>query len=161
MEWRQGGFSNTQLWLNYVAFLPMPWVLLGVYAIYAEALGAVALVGAILYGVAFTYFAHTTLYAIALRVPNYEALWAQLGPQYTVHGALMVVGGLLFAGSAFASRRLPPLAAGLFALGLLVNLVLAMVPGPDLLQTIGTAIRNAGLVGIGYAVFPGKRSGAQ
>ncbi len=30
MELYQGGFSTGQLWLNYIAFLPMSWLLLGV-----------------------------------------------------------------------------------------------------------------------------------
>jgi len=160
MEWYQNGFSTTQLWLNYVAFLPMPWLLLGVYAVHAEALGTTALVGAILYGVAFTYFAHTTLYALAAAIPDYETLWGHLGPQYTVHGALMVIGGLLFAGAAVKGEGLPRFAVTLFAIGLLVNLVLGMVPGPTILQTVGTAFRNAGLVGMGYAVLCGTRRGA-
>ena len=62
MEWYQGGLSPLQLWLNYLAFLPMPWLLLGIYAVRSE----------------------------------------ELGPAYTVHGAAMVVGGLLFGR---ASRR--------------------------------------------------------
>lgn len=160
MEWYQNGFSTAQLWLNYVAFLPMPWLLLGVYAVRAEALGAGALIGAVLYGIAFTYFAHTTLYALSAGVPDYESLWGQLGPLYTVHGALMVVGGLLFANSALRGKGLPAAAVLLFGIGLLVNLVLAVVPVPDILQTVGTAIRNAGLVGMGYAVLREKRGGA-
>jgi hypothetical protein len=160
MEWYQNGFATTQLWLNYIAFLPMPWLLLGVYAVQSEALGTSALIGAVLYGAAFTYFAHTTLYALATGVPDYETLWVQLGPQYTVHGALMVIGGLLFAGSALKGKGLPSFAVALFTIGLLVNLVLASVSAPDILQTVGTAIRNAGLVGMGYAVLFGRQRGA-
>lgn len=153
MEWYQQGFSRTQLWLNYVAFLPMPWLLLGMYAVRKEQLGPSGLVGALLYGIAFTYFAHTTLYALASHAPTYEALWQQLGPAYTLHGALMVVGGLLFAGAALRAGGLPRPAVRLFGAGLLINLVLALVPLPDILQTVGTAIRNAGLVGMGYAIL--------
>lgn len=160
MEWYQGGFSTTQLWLNYVAFLPMPWLLLGICAVRTEALGACALVGAVLYGFAFTYFAHTTLYALATGVPNYELLWQKLGPAYTVHGALMVIGGLIFAAAAHRSRSLPTIAVGLFTGGLLVNLLLALVPVPDIMQTVGTAIRNAGLAGMGYATLRGSRASA-
>jgi hypothetical protein len=156
MEWYQHGFSQAQLWLNYVAFLPMPWLLLGIYAIREEELGVSALVGALLYGIAFTYFAHTTLYALASDAPTYEALWRQLGPAYTAHGALMVVGGLLFGGAALRGGGLPRPAVWLFGTGLLVNLVLALVPGPDILQTVGTAVRNAGLVGMGYAILFGS-----
>jgi hypothetical protein len=152
MEWYQHGFSQAQLWLNYVAFLPMPWLLLGIYAVCEEELGVPALVGALLYGVAFTYFAHTTLYALASHAPTYEALWQQLGPTYTVHGAFMVVGGLLFTRAALRAGGLPRPAVWLFGTGLLFNLVLALVPAPDILQTVGTAVRNAGLVGMGYAI---------
>ena len=153
MEWYQQGFSPLQLWLNYVAFLPMPWLLLGMYAVREEQLGPTGLVGALLYGVAFTYFAHTTLYALASHAPTYEALWQQLGTTYTVHGALMVIGGLLFSVAALRGGGLPRPAVLLFGMGLLVNLVLALVPAPDILQTVGTAIRNAGLAGMGYSIL--------
>lgn len=156
MEWLQGGFSPVQLWLNYIAFLPMPWLLLGIYAVREEELGPSALVGALLYGAAFTYFAHTALVALQSQAPDYEALWQQLGPTYTVHGAAMVVGGLLFAWAALRSPALPRLAVLLFGIGLLVNLGLAVVPAPDILQTVGTAIRNAGIVGMGYALLSGS-----
>jgi hypothetical protein len=159
MEWYLGGFSPAQLWLNYVAFLPMPWLLLGIYAVRARELGPTALAGALVHGIAFTYFAHTTLYALESQAPDYEALWRQLGTTYTAHGAAMIVGGLLFAGAALRASALPRLAVGLFAGGLCINLVLALVPAPDILQTVGTAVRNAGLVGMGYAVLAGDRDG--
>jgi hypothetical protein len=158
MEWYQGGFSAAQLWLNYAAFLPMPWLLLGIYATCSTTLGARALVGAVLYGFAFTYFAHTTLLALALGTPNYEVLWERLGLAYTVHGAMMVIGGLLFASAALRSNELPRGAVRLFGGGLIVNLLLALLPLPDILQTVRTAVRNAGLVGMGYALL---RTGPQ
>jgi len=156
MELRQGGFSPVQLWLNYVAFLPMPWLLLGIYMVRSDELGPSALIGALLYGIAFTYFAHTTLYALQAQVPNYEVLWQQLGSMYTAHGAAMVVGGLLFARAALRTTSLPRPAVLLFGAGLLVNLGLALVPAPDILQTAGTVIRNAGLAGMGYALLFGR-----
>jgi hypothetical protein len=153
MEWYHGGFSVTQLWLNYVAFLPMPWLLLGLYAAHESRPNAVGLVGALLYGAAFTYFAHTTLYALADQIPTYEALWSRLGNLYTLHGALMVLGGLMFAWSALRVCWLPKGALLLFAMGILWNLVLTFLPAPDILQTIGSAARNLGLMAMGYAVL--------
>jgi hypothetical protein len=158
MEWYRGGFTAPQLWLNYAAFLPMPWLLLGVYATCSATLAPRALVGAVLYGVAFTYFAHTTLFALALGTPDYELLWERLGVAYTAHGALMVIGGLLFASAALRSSCLPRGAVWLFGGGLCVNLLLALLPAPDLLQTVGTAIRNAGLIGMGYALLRAGRA---
>ena len=43
------------------------------------------------------------------------------------------------------------------AIGLLVNLGLALAPAPDILQTIGTAVRNAGIVGMGYALVSRRK----
>jgi hypothetical protein len=65
----------------------------------------------------------------------------------------MVVGGLLFVVAAHRAGDLPRPAVRLFGTGLLINLVLALVPLPDILQTVGTAIRNAGLVGMGYSIL--------
>ena len=161
MEWYHHGFSDVQLWLNYVAFAPMPWLLLGLYAVHESELGLAGLAGALLHGVAFTYFSHTTLLALAEHVPTYEVLWQRLGLLYTVHGAFMVMGGLLFAIAAWRARELPRVAVGVFAAGLLLNLALAALPAPDILQTIGTACRNAGLIGVGAAVLArGRRDAA-
>jgi hypothetical protein len=41
-------------------------------------------------GVAFIYFAHTTLIALEESIPDYEMLWRKLGSVYTFHGGLMV-----------------------------------------------------------------------
>ncbi len=150
MEWYHGGFSEAQLWINYVAFIPMSWLLLGIYAVHEQRPNAAGLVGAILYGAAFTYFAYTTLVALDLQVPTYELLWQQLGETYTVHGALMVLGGVLFSWSALRARWLPRLSILLFLFGLSTNLILSLLPGPAILQTIGSGVRNLGLVSIGF-----------
>ena len=160
MEWYQSGFSPAQLWLNYIAFLPMPWLLLGIYMTVETDPGVIGLGGAVLYGVAFTYFAHTTLYALASGAPNYESMWQQLGLTYTVHGALMVIGGLAFAWSALRTGCLPNTAVWLFISGLVVNLVLAVLPAPDILQTVGTSLRNAGLVGFGWSILRRRNTSA-
>lgn len=152
-EWYQQGFSTTQLWVNYLAFLPMGWLLLGFSALHRPGPGVVMLAGALLYGAAFTYFSHTTLYALAEGVPDYATLWHRLGITYTVHGALMVAGGLLFTVAALRAGWLPRFSLLLFAAGLLLNLSLALLPVPELAQTLGSAVRNAGLIGLGLAVL--------
>ena len=157
MEWQHGGFSTTQLWLNYISFIPKPWLLLGLYSAHERRPNVVGLVGALLYGVAFTYFAHTTLYALAEHVPTYEALWTRLGGLYTVHGALMVLGGLMFAWSALRAGWLPRIGLQLFATGIICNFLLALLPTPDILQTIGSAARNIGLMVMGYAILFRRR----
>ena len=155
LEW-QSGFSPVQLWINYAAFVPMPWLLLGLYAVHEPRPSAAGLVGALLYGAAFAYFGHTTLYALTERIPSYEELWGRLGLTYTIYGAIMVCGGLLFGLGAWRATQLPRAAIGLFCAGLVVNFVLAVVPAPDIWQTLGTALRNIGLIAMGFSVLRGR-----
>jgi hypothetical protein len=131
----------------------MPWLLLGICTLQEPRPGWIGLTGALLYGAAFTYFAHTTLYALAEGAPSYAALWRQLGAAYTINGALMVLGGLLFAGSALRFNGLPRPAVLLFVSGILVNSILSVLPAPEMLQTLGSALRNVGLMAMGYAVL--------
>ena len=109
--------------------------------------------GALLYGAAFTYFSHTTLLALEQHAVTYEALWAALGITYTVYGALMVSGGLMFAVSALGAGWLPRSSLLLFISGLTLNLVLALLPVPDIFQIAGSALRNIGLMVMGYAIL--------
>jgi hypothetical protein len=158
LEWYHGGFTTAQLWLNYAVFLPMPWLLLGVYAVHEPRPNVAGLVGALLYGAAFTYFAHTALYALTERATNYEELWVRLGATYTVHGAVMICGGLLFGWSVFRAGWLPRLAVVAFLAGVLANLIVWLLPAADILQTIGSAVRNLGLVLMGYFILTRRSS---
>ena len=153
LEWRQGGFTSLQLWLNYAAFLPMPWLLFGVYAVHEPRPPAYGLAGALLYGAAFTYFAFTTLYAIVDGVRTYGALWQALGAAYTVHGGLMVAGGFLFGAALLRAGQMPRPAVVLFLAGLSAALLLAVLPLPEAWQTLGSVLRNLGLVAIGAAIL--------
>ncbi|MBK7143118.1 MAG: hypothetical protein IPH75_13675 [bacterium] len=152
IEWAQGGFSTSQLWLNYVAFLPLPALIIGLYAVQHPRISLIGLIGALLYGFAFIYFSYSTLSALANNAATYEELWANLSWVYTFHGGLMIAGGLLFGYATMRAGVLPTWATGLFLLGLTINLTVALLPVPDLFQTIGSGIRNAGLVCMGWAV---------
>ena len=160
MELYNRGFTDAQLWLNLLAFLPMPLLLLGIYSVQVPKPGVDGLLGALLYGAAFAYFTYTTLFALAERVPTYDELWERLGVVYTFFGGLMVCGGLLFGWSAFRVGWLPRSSVLLFLSGIVVNLMLAILPAPDTLQTIGSAMRNFGLMAMGYAILFGKTTAA-
>jgi len=65
----------------------------------------------------------------------------------------MVGGGLLFGWAAIRVGWLPRSAVLLFLAGIAVNLVLAVLPAPDILQTVGSAMRNFGLMAMGHAIL--------
>jgi hypothetical protein len=155
IEFIAGGFSRSQLLINYVGFLPVPFVFMGLYAIQHPRIGWLGLAGALLYAVSFIYFIHSTLYALEESIPNYETLWGRLGGAYTFHGGLMVVGGLLFGVASLRARVLGRKWLVLFIAGAATNLCLSLLPVPETLQIAGSTIRNAGLIGIGFELMLG------
>lgn len=156
-EWSGSGFSRAQLLINYAGFLPIPFLMLGLYAVQRPKAGWLGLTGALLYGIAFVYFAHTTLLSLEMSLPNYEVLWQRLGSVYTFHGGLMVVGGLAFGFSALKAGVLSRTGIILFIFGTLLNLLLALAPLPDIFQITGSAIRNLGLIVIGLGLLRALR----
>lgn len=153
MEWSNGGFSQNQLLLNYAGFLPMPFLMIGLYAVQRPKIGWLGLTGAIVYGIAFIYFIHTTLLALEESFPNYEMLWHRLGTVYTFHGGLMVVGGLLFGFASLKAGVLWRKGIILFIFGIFLNLILTFLPLPEIVQIIGSSLRNLGLITIGFGMI--------
>ncbi|MGD9588283.1 MAG: hypothetical protein AB7Q37_05645 [Pyrinomonadaceae bacterium] len=153
-----GGFSDAQLWLNYAAFLPIPAIMVGLYAAQRPRIGIGGLLGALVYGFAFIYFAHTTLTALEADIPDYALLLAQQGAIYTLNGGAMVIGGLLFGFATLRAKIIPAWTAWLFIAGLALNLAVAVLPIPSIFQVAGSFARNAGLIGMGWAVVRGMRS---
>lgn len=121
-EWVTGGYSTMGLWLNYLAFVPIPALFVGLYSLQRPRIHALGLVGALAYGFAFVYFAHTTLFALATRTRNYHQLWEQMGWLYTFHGGLMIAGGVAFGVATARAGVLPPWTACAFLSGLGLNL---------------------------------------
>lgn len=163
IEWAQGGFSPLQLWLNYIAILPMPAVVAGLYLVQRPRIALIGLLGALLHGFSFVYFAHTTLVAITNDIETCTELRSHLGSLYAVHGAIMIGGGGLFGWATLRANIFPWWTSRIFLLGLAANLVVALWPVPELLHTLGTVLRNAGLIGMGWASIrlaapPGERT---
>jgi hypothetical protein len=99
------------------------------------------------------HFAHTTLYALEESIPNYEMLWGKLGGIYTFHGGLMVVGGLLFGLDSLRVGVLSRCAVSLFIVGIILNFGLALLPLPDILQVLGSSVRNLGIIAMGIGII--------
>jgi hypothetical protein len=147
------GFSVLQLGLNYAAFVAMPFSVLGLYAMQRPRIGWLGLSGALAYGAAFVYFTGSTAYALARGTPDYATLLRELGGLYIAHGVLMVAGGILFGVAVIRARVLPPWTGFALIAGVSLNLLVAVSPAPPILQTLGSAVRNSALIGMGVAVL--------
>jgi hypothetical protein len=153
MEVGGGGFSRAQLGLNYAAFVMMPFVVLGLYAMQRPRIGWLGLLGALAYGMSFAYFAGTAVYALARATPDYATLLGELGRLYVAHGALMILGGILFGTAVIRARVLPPWTGAVLIAGVSLNLLVALSPMPPIVQTVGSAVRNVALIGMGVALL--------
>jgi hypothetical protein len=70
----------------------------------------------------------------------------------------LLIGGLLFGVATLRARVLPSWAACSFLIGLGINLVLAVLPVPALVETAGSTLRNVGLIGMGAALMAQRHS---
>jgi len=153
MELTGGGFSRTQLLINYAGFVLMPFAFIGLYAVQRPAIRWYGLAGAFLYAVSFIYFAHTSLYALELAVPDYETLWQRLGFVYTFHGVMMIAGALLFSIASLRANVISRIGISIFLIGIVLNLTVGLMPVPDVMQIIGSTFRNLGLILIGIRLI--------
>ncbi|MGB5634281.1 MAG: hypothetical protein WBM44_21535 [Waterburya sp.] len=153
-----GGFAASQLWINYVAFLPIPFLMIGLYAFQRPRSSWMSLTGAIAYGTSFIFFAGTTLYALVAKTANYSTLVEELGSIYTFHGGLMVAGGMLFGIAVIIARVLPRWTGWLLILGVSLNLLFHLLAFPDLSQIISSIVRNIAFVGMGIAILRTRKS---
>ena len=96
IEVAQGGFSTFRLVLTYLAEAAIPLFVLGLYALQRPRIGRLGLAGAVAYAYSYVFFTATVVYALAAGTPNWHALGKVFGPWMTVHGLIMVAGGLAF-----------------------------------------------------------------
>lgn len=158
LEVFSGGFSADQLWINYVAFLPIPFLMVGLYAFQRPLAGWMSLTGAIAYGTSFIFFSGTTLYALVTKTADYPTLIKELGSIYTFFGGLMVIGGILFGIAVIEAKVLPRWTGWLLMFGVSLNLVFRLLAFPDQSQIIGSMVRNIAFIGMGIAIARTRKS---
>jgi hypothetical protein len=125
----------------------IPFFVVGLYVVQRPRIGALGLVGTIVYAYSFVYFTGTVLFALANGTSNWEALVDKLGVWMTIHGALMVFAGVAF-GVAVAKAGVLPRWTGLT---LIAGVVLIAVSAgfPRVVQTASAGVRDLAFGGMG------------
>lgn len=153
MEVWSGEFSDAQLSINYVAFLIIPYMILGLHSIQRKRGEWMSFWGAVLYGFSFIFFAGTTLFALFQSTSDYSRLWEELGLIYTAHGILMIVGGLMFSISVIRARVFPQMMGFILLFGLCINLLVGVLGTAEIFQIVGSTFRNIAFISMGFALF--------
>jgi hypothetical protein len=107
IEVAQGGFSTFRLSLTYAGEAAIPLFVIGLYAVQRPRIGRLGFAGAVAYAYSYVFFTSTVAYALIARTPNYKALVKFFGAWMTVHGLIMLVGGLAFGLPVVRARVLP------------------------------------------------------
>lgn len=157
VETVQGDFSTFRLCLTYAGEAAIPLFVVGLCAVQVDRLGRVGILGAFTYAYAFVFFTATVMWALVAHTPSWEALNDDFGWWVTVHGAVMVIGGIAF-GVATARAGVFPAWTG-YALTLGVVLVAAASGLGNLERTLASAVPDAAFVGMGLTLL-WRRTGA-
>jgi hypothetical protein len=96
IEVAQGGFSTFRLSLTYAGEAAIPLFVIGLYAVQRPRIGRLGFFGAVAYAYSYVFFTSTVVYALIAGTPNYAALVKVFGASMTVHGLIMLAGGLAF-----------------------------------------------------------------
>lgn len=154
IEVAQGGFSTFRLSLTYAGEAAIPLFVLGLYAVQRPRIGRLGFAGAVAYAYSYVFFTSTVVYALIAGTPNYQDMAKVFGAWMTVHGLIMLAGGLAF-GLAVARARVLPRWTGVFLMAGVV-LVVAAAGLPNIARTVAAAVPDAAFIGMGLALLRGR-----
>jgi hypothetical protein len=151
----QGGFSDPQLVLTFVAEVAIPFVVVGLYLAQRPKIGRLGSLSAAAYAYSYVFFTGTVVYAIVQSTVDYAALTKTVGVWMTIHGAVMVVSGLGFGVAVIRADVLPAWTGLTLMVGVLA--VAVSQTAPEGVQVVAAAIRAAAFAGMGLALMSGRR----
>lgn len=153
IELISGGFTEIQLYITYVAFVAIPFFLIGLHAIQLPQTGWLSLLGGLAYGTSFIFYASTAIYALVNQTNDYTKLVEELGSLYIFHGTLLVIGGLLFGIAVIKAGVLPKWTGYLLLVGVATSFLLNALSMPALSQVFGSTLRNIAFIGMAISIL--------
>jgi hypothetical protein len=151
VEVAQGNFTTARLALTYLGEAGIVFAVLGLYAVQRPRIGRLGLYGALAYAYSFVFFAATVIYALAAGSKTWAAVTGVFGGWLTLHGAIMVAGGLAFGWAVIKAAVLPWWTAACLMAG--VVLVAATEGMPTAVRAGAAALPQAAFIGMGVMVL--------
>lgn len=151
IEVAQGEFTILGLTMTYVGEAGFPLFVIALCALFRTQIPWWGLMGGIAYAYSFIFFTSTVVWAIVAGTPNWEVLSTDFGWWMTVHGAVMVAGGMALGVGLARSPAIPTWIGCSLALG--VVLVAATASAGNLERTLATAVPNIAFMAWGIAMM--------
>jgi hypothetical protein len=151
VEVAQGNFSTARLALAYIGEAGIVFAVIGLYAVQRPRIGRLGLYGVLAYAYSFAFFASTVVYALAAGSKNWTAVTDVFGGWLTLHGAIMVVGGIAFGLAIIKTAALPRWTAVCLMAGVVL---VAAAAGMSAAVRAGAAVLpQAAFIGMGVMVL--------
>jgi hypothetical protein len=154
IEVAQGNFSTLRLSLTYIGEAPIPLYVIGLYAVQRPRIGRLGLLGAVAFAYSYVFFTTTVIYALTAGTQNWNALGKVFGAWMTVHGLIMLVGGLAFGLAVVRGGVLPRWTGVCLMAG--VVLVVAMSGQSNVARTAAEAVTATAFIGMGVGLLTGR-----
>jgi hypothetical protein len=154
IEVAQGNFSTLRLSLTYVGEVAIPLFVIGLYAVQRPRIGRLGLFGAVAFAYSYVFFTSTVIYALTAGTPNWDALGKVFGAWMTVHGLIMLVGGLAF-GLAVVQAGVLPRWTGMCLMAGVV-LIVAMSGQSNVARAAAEAVTATAFIGMGVGLLTGR-----
>jgi hypothetical protein len=154
IEVAQGNFSTLRLSLTYVAEAAIPLFVIGLYAVQRPRIGRLGLLGAVAFAYSYVFFTSTVVYALTAGTRNWSALGEVFGAWMTVHGLIMLLGGLAFGLAVVRAGVLPRWTGVVLMAG--VVLIVAMSGQSNVARTAAEAVTATAFIGMGVALLTGR-----
>jgi hypothetical protein len=151
LEVAQGGFSTLRLAFTYAGEAAIPLFVIGLYALQRPLIGRLGAVGAVAYAYSYVFFTGTVIWALVTTAPDYQAVANAFGVWMTLHGVIMLFGGIAFGVAVIRAGVLPRWTGICLIVG--VVLVVAASGLPTVARAIAEAVQGAALIGMGIAVL--------
>jgi hypothetical protein len=151
VEVAQGSFTTARLALTYLGEAGIVFTVLGLYAVQRPRIGRLGLYGALAYAYSFAFFASTVIYALAAGSNTWAAVTGVFGGWLTLHGAVMIAGGLMFGLAVVKTAALPRWTAACLMAG--VVLVAATAGMSTVVRAGAAALPQAAFIGMGVMVL--------
>lgn len=151
IEVAQGGFSTFRLVLTYAGEATLPLFVMGLYAVQRPRIGRLGFLGAIAYAYSYVFFTSTVIYALISGTPNYKALAKVFGAWMTVHGLILLLGGLAFGPAVIRAGVLPRWTGVCLMTGVVLVVVASGLP--DIARTVAAAVPAMAFIGMGTALL--------
>jgi hypothetical protein len=151
VEVAQGNFTTARLALAYIGEAGIVFAVIGLYAVQRPRIGRLGLYRALAYAYSFVFFASTVVYALVAGSKNWTAVTDVFGGWLTLHGAIMVAGGLAFGLAVIKTAVLPRWTAVCLMAG--VVLVAAAAGMSTAVRAGAAALPQAAFIGMGVIVL--------